>query len=108
MRFPKPCLDCNKITAGGTRCIDCQKKIDDLAAVRRNQIKRSTNQYGGSYKRRAALIRQTAIICWICGEGPRANDPWQADHVNPGENGDFAELRAAHGTCNRAKSNKKL
>lgn len=107
MKFRKPCLDCGALTAGGTRCEIHQKRIDDLAAVRRASVKKQTGQYSGSYRKRAALIRATALTCWICGEGPRVNDPWQADHVNPSEHGDTAELRAAHGSCNRQRSNNK-
>ncbi len=107
MKFRKPCLDCGALTAGGTRCEIHQKRIDDLAAVRRATVKKATGQYSGSYKKRAAIIRATALTCWICGEGARVNDPWQADHVNPSEHGETAELRAAHGSCNRQRSNKK-
>lgn len=106
MRFRKPCLDCGALTAGGTRCEIHQKKVEDLAAIRRATVKKATGQYSGSYKKRAEMVRNTAITCWICGEGPRANDPWQADHVNPSEHGNVAELRAAHGSCNRRRSNK--
>jgi 5-methylcytosine-specific restriction endonuclease McrA len=45
------------------------------------------------------------LVCWLCGEGARAGDPWEADHVIPAESGSTAELRAAHRTCNRKRSN---
>ena len=104
-RFPKPCLDCGQLTTGGNRCDDHQNLVKQLHEIKRANVKRATGQYSGSYRARAAQVRATAITCWICGEAARADDPWQADHVNPGENGDVAELRAAHGSCNRKRSN---
>ncbi len=104
-RFPKPCLDCGQLTTGGNRCATHENLVKQLHEVKRANVKRESGQYSGSYKRRAAEIRATALLCWICGEGARLTDPWQADHVQPGEDGDVAELRAAHGSCNRRRSN---
>lgn len=104
-KFPKPCLECGKLTSGGNRCDYHQNLVEQLHEAKRALVKKNSGQYSGSYKRRAAEVRQTALICWICGEGPRVNDPWQADHVNPAESGDVAELKAAHGSCNRRRSN---
>jgi hypothetical protein len=104
-RFFKPCLDCGVLTKNGNRCDDHQNLVRQLHEIKRANIKRMTGQYSGSYRARAAQVRATAISCWICGEGARVDDPWQADHVQPGENGDVAELRAAHGSCNRRRSN---
>jgi len=28
-------------------------------------------------------VRENTTVCWICGEGAREGDPWQADHVVP-------------------------
>jgi hypothetical protein len=40
-------------------------------------------------------------MCWLCGDGPRSNDPWAADHVYPG---DLASpLAPAHRSCNGAR-----
>jgi len=104
-RFPKPCIECGKLTSGGTRCDYHQNLVTQLHEIKRASVKKESGQYSGAYKRRAAMIRATAVVCWICGEGARANDPWQADHVLPSEHGDQAELRAAHATCNRKRSN---
>ena len=105
MRFPKPCLDCGQLTSGGNRCDYHQNLVAQLHEIKRATVKRESGQYSGSYKRRAALVRATALVCWICGEGARVNDSWQADHVIPADAGDQAELRPAHGSCNRKRSN---
>lgn len=77
----RPCLGCHRLIPTGSRCADC-----------------STNLYRGDYTGRARIVRQTAERCWLCGEGPRADDPWTADHVNPGD--PTSELKAAHRSCN--------
>ena len=107
-KFPIPCLDCGKLSIAGNRCPDCAKRVSDLHEVKRASTKKVTGQYSGAYKRKAAEVRKNAIQCWICGDSARANDPWQADHVNPGQNGDDAVLLAAHASCNRKRGNKSL
>lgn len=106
MRFKKPCIECGVLTNGGTRCDYHQNLVEKLHEIKRAEVKRKSGQYSGSYKRRAAEVRASALVCWLCGEGARAGDPWQADHVVPAESGQIAELRAAHATCNRRRSNK--
>jgi 5-methylcytosine-specific restriction endonuclease McrA len=57
----------------------------------------------GSYTRAAAQVRAGAIICHLCGEGPRPNDPWVADHLLPrmfGGSDDISNLAPAHQLCN--------
>lgn len=107
-RFPKPCLDCGALTSVGNRCATHQQVINDLHEVRRSSVKKATGQYSGDYRKRAEWIRQTAIVCHICGDGARFDDPWEADHINPGEDGSVAELRAAHRSCNQKRGNKPL
>jgi hypothetical protein len=104
-RFPKPCLDCGQLTTGGNRCQVHQNLVNQIHEVKRATVKKASGQYSGSYKRRAAQVRATAVVCWLCGEGARVDDPWQADHVVPAESGSVAELRAAHASCNRRRSN---
>ena len=105
-KFPIPCLDCGKLSLAGNRCETCTKRVADLHEIKRAAVKRDTKQYSGAYRKKAADVRKNAIQCWICGEGARLDDPWQADHVNPGENGDDAVLMAAHASCNRKRGNK--
>jgi hypothetical protein len=105
-RFPKPCLDCGVLTSGGSRCETHQRRVDDLAEMRRALIKKTLNTYGGDYKRRAKQVRETAVVCHLCGEGARVGDPWQADHLVAGDAN--SPLAAAHGSCNRRRGNSPL
>ena len=105
-RFRKPCLDCGELTDGGNRCEVHQRRIDELAEMRRALIKKTLNTYGGDYKRRAKQVSETAVVCHLCGEGARVGDPWQADHLVAGDSS--SPLAAAHGSCNRRRGNKPL
>lgn len=109
-KFPKPCLDCGQLTQPGyTRCPTHQARIDQLNELRRQQVKAATKQYSGDYKRLAKIIRQTAQLCHICGEGTRYNDPWEADHLNPSTPvTTLADLAPAHRSCNQQRGNKPL
>jgi hypothetical protein len=69
--------------------------------ARRNKQR---THYRGDYPQRAATVRANATVCWLCGEGPRTGDPWQADHVTPGSPN--SELRAAHESCNARRGNR--
>ena len=60
----------------------------------------------GSYGRNAAKVRAAATVCALCGEGPRANDPWVADHIVPriaGGTDDLSNLLPGHRWCNARK-----
>ena len=106
MKFPKPCLDCGTLSLGN-RCPTHQQAVEDRHNIRRAIIKQTTGQYSGNYQRLAKIIRQTTIICAICGDGARHNDPWQADHKDPSTPVDnLDQLQGVHASCNRAKSNK--
>lgn len=105
-RFRKPCLDCGELTDGGNRCEVHQRRVDELAEMRRALIKKTLNTYGGDYKRRAKQVRDSAVVCHLCGEGARVGDPWQADHLVAGDVN--SPLAAAHGSCNRRRGNKPL
>lgn len=93
----RPCLSCG-VPSARTRCPRCQQQyeLSRYANGRRDH-------YAGDYRKRAAQVRATAWRCWICGGRSRAGDPWQADHVVPGDR--QSELRPAHRSCNinRAK-----
>ena len=99
MSLPKPCLTCGTLTAGLGRCEPCR-----LAEGRRaDGMRPKREHYAGKYQAEAKRVRDTARICWLCGQGPRDADPWQADHVEPGQVG--SPLLPAHRSCNIRRSN---
>ena len=102
----KPCLDCGQ-PADGNRCPEHQlantRKREQARAGTRN---RSYDR--GDYRRRAALVRAGASRCYLCGEGSKPDDPWQADHLIPIQKNGGGEgpLLAAHRSCNISRANK--
>ena len=88
-KIRRPCLNCGSLTSKTTRCDTCQQHHDQL--------------YNSDYRREAKRIRDTATECWLCGHGPKADDPWQADHVVAGDS--RSPLRAAHRSCNIRRGN---
>ena len=107
-RFPKPCLDCGVLTKGSNRCDEHENLVQKLHNAKRDLVKKQTGQYSGSYRARAKLVRETALVCHLCGDGARADDSWVADHANPAEFGDTALLLPAHKSCNERRGNKPL
>jgi hypothetical protein len=106
--FPKPCLDCGELTSGSNRCVEHQNLVDNLHNAKRAAVKKQTGQYSGDYRKRAKLVRETALVCHLCNRGSRFSDSWVADHANPGEAGDNALLLPAHKSCNEKRGNKPL
>ena len=93
----RPCLDCGLITDRTTRCSSCSS-LRNIARHRRR------THYQGDYRQQAAQVRANATVCWLCGEGPREGDPWQADHVLPATVG--SPLAPAHRSCNASRGNR--
>lgn len=107
-RFPKPCLDCGVLTTGGNRCDEHETIVKQLHNIKRAAVKKATGQYSGSYRARAKVVRDTALVCHICGDGARVDDSWVADHAIPASPGDSALLLPAHKSCNAKRGNKPL
>ena len=103
MKFKKPCLDCGALSYN-SRCDIHTRRIAQLKDVRRAEHKKTL--YNKDYKNAARTVRETAIVCHLCGDGARANDPWQADHLNAGD--PQSPLAAAHRSCNASRGNKPL
>ena len=97
--IPKPCIDCGQLTPA-TRCPTCQRTRERT----RSAARPPRPHYAGNYDKRAKAIRDTATSCWICGQGPQPGNPWQADHINPGD--PHSPLAAAHRSCNITRSNR--
>lgn len=98
MPLPRPCLDCGKLGTE-SRCDECRKAAERI----RSRERGTRPHYAGDYRRRAALVRENASLCWICGDATRPGDPWQADHVIPGD--PTSPLAAAHRSCNIKREN---
>jgi len=103
----RPCLDCG-VPTENSRCLSCGSRFESVRNARETVLRSAglrahRHQYSGEYRRRAAEVRANASVCWLCGEGWRRDDPWQADHVIPGNS--YSELRAAHRSCNVKRAN---
>jgi len=106
-RFPKPCLVCGALTQGLSYCTTHQEEKDKLNALRLQEYKkRKPNIYDYDYRKRAKVVRETAIICHLCSEPARFNDPFEADHLLAGDKS--SPLAAAHRSCNQKRGNKPL
>ena len=106
-RFAIPCVTCGVLTRlDGTRCDTHQKEYDADRELRRALVKKATGQYSGDYKKRAKAVRDNAVVCHICGLGAIPNNPWEADHLIPGD--PDSPLAAAHRKCNLRRGNKPL
>ena len=105
----RPCLDCGRPTEG-SRCaehVTAHERRRDLEATRRRRGQGGRPQYGGAHRKEGGRVRAQARECWICGAGPRDNDPWQADHIIPvaAKQGGGGGLAAAHRSCNIGRAN---
>lgn len=97
--FPMPCLDCGTLVRGSNRCPE-HKAINEI----KRQRKKNRGHYRGDYGKRSKFVRDNAEVCWLCGDGYRADDPWTADHYYPGE--PDSPLLPAHRSCNSRRGNK--
>lgn len=100
MPIKRPCLNCRTLTSNATRCTNCQTLWNQ------QHPKPERLHYKGDYRKRAKQIRDTAIACWICGEGKKPNDPFTADHLIPADIN--SPLAAAHRSCNSRRQNKPI
>lgn len=105
-KFKVPCLECGVLTSGRNRCPQHQAIMDARHEAKRSEVKRNTGQYSGEYRKRAKQVRETAVACHLCGKGAIMNDPWEADHLIPGD--PYSPLAAAHRSCNQKRGNKAL
>lgn len=104
----RPCLTCQTLTTNGSRCTNCE-------TLRRRRYERTRppkpqagHHKDPRYRRLSATLRtqwnaDPYTTCWLCGEGRRAGDPWQADHVIPGDLN--SPLQPAHRSCNSRRGN---
>jgi hypothetical protein len=99
--FNRPCLDCGVLTNKSNRCelhqAQYQARLDAKKIGKREH-------YKGDYAKRAKIVRDSAVQCWICKEGYRAHDPWTADHYYAGD--PSSPLLPAHRSCNSRRGNR--
>jgi hypothetical protein len=106
----RPCLDCGHPT-NAERCEPCATRFN-RGRYAQQTVARKTNggrpQYGAGWTAYSKQVRATATRCWICGNGPNPNDPWQADHIQPvsQRGGGTGAAAPAHRSCNIARANK--
>ena len=99
----RPCLDCQTLTTNGSRCEPCTHRRRQQHDRNRPPRKQRGHHSDPTYRRTSAQLRQQwnddpFTVCWLCGEGARLGDPWQADHVIPGNLN--SPLQPAHRSCN--------
>jgi hypothetical protein len=108
--FPKPCIECGRLSLGDTRCEEHRLERIRIREALRDNRQRSPKpyraHYTGDYAKRARQVRQNARYCSLCGDGPRHNDPWTADHVRAGD--PTSPLMPAHRSCNSRRGNKPI
>jgi hypothetical protein len=81
-----------------------ERQRQRTASIRRSNGEGANRPYTAEYRKAAAEVRASTVACWLCGEGWRADDPWQADHVTPGN--PESVLLGAHRSCNIGRANK--
>jgi hypothetical protein len=106
MPFPRPCSTCGVLTRGANKCDKHMAEMMAVVEAKRRLRKLNSGQYSGDYKARAKQVRETAVVCHICKQGFRLGDPWQADHLFPGE--PDSPLASAHRSCNARRGSKPL
>ena len=109
-RFPKPCLDCKKLTAGDSRCQSCEQTFyNSPHQVQRREARaqHKASLYDRNYANRRKEIKATATVCYLCLKPYTLTDPLETDHLYP-KLGNESPLLPAHRTCNNKKSNRAL
>ena len=103
----RPCMDCQTLIPNKQiRCDACAETKQARNTLRERMRVRERPHYEGNYRKRAAAVRASAEVCWICNEPARPNDPWQADHVIPRDTDPETLLLPVHRSCNIYRSAK--
>jgi hypothetical protein len=105
MRFNKPCITCGELTPN-QYCPPHQAAINQARENNPARLAKKRELYGNGYARRAKAIRVGATTCHLCGQGAKLNDPFEADHLIPGD--PTSPLAPAHRSCNQSRGNKPL
>jgi len=105
MKFPKPCITCG-VLSPNQYCPEHQATLNRARENNPARLEKKKELYNARYKSLSKRIREGAVTCHLCGEGYRATDPWQADHLIAGDS--TSPLAAAHRSCNAKRGNKPL
>lgn len=105
-QFNRPCIMCGTLTREGSYCPDHKSVRQPPVEQQVARAEKKAKLYDSSYRKRAKAIRESAQACHICGRGSIQNDPWQADHLLPGD--PQSPLAPAHRSCNASRGNKEL
>ena len=106
MSFMRPCMKCGTLTRGSNYC-DEHRRVDirSEAKLAERAVKKKFF-YNTEYRKAAEAVRDNAVMCHICGKPAKANDPWQADHLIPGD--PLSPLAPAHRSCNASRGNRPI
>lgn len=107
MRFPKPCTVCGELspeTLCPTHRAEKNRRIQQTRDNNPNRIARKKELYNPTYRRISKAIREAGGVCHLCGKGALPGDPWQTDHIEPGNPN--SPLALAHRSCNASRGNK--
>jgi 5-methylcytosine-specific restriction protein A len=107
-RLHRPCLDCGATVRGKSRCIDCQRRVDNIKSSRRPDLHNDAKE---RERRRRAVADHRAIVGDWCpgwaGRPAHQSADLTADHVREvrlgGQHGGRLVVRCR--SCNAAKAN---
>jgi hypothetical protein len=111
MRFPRPCLKCQKLhTDPGDYCKVCRTAHERERERRRSQdpIRQARKKilYSSAYKAAREIIKANATHCHLCKEPFTDRSQITADHLIAGD--PASPLAPAHLRCNSARGNRPL
>ena len=106
MGFNRPCIVCGTLTREGSRCTDHKLPERRSQKSTEQRKEKKANLYNSRYRKLAKAVRDTAQYCHICQQPARPNDPWEADHLIPGDPN--SPLAAAHRSCNGRRGNRPI
>lgn len=104
MAFNKPCLICGTLSKA-TLCPTHQAAKEKARNTPERQARKAA-LYNSSYRTLAKQVRANATQCHICKGGYIPHDPFEADHLIPGD--PYSPLAPAHRSCNQSRGNKAL
>lgn len=100
----RACLDCGQLTDNNSRCPGCTtRRARTYRTGRPTPPRHRPHHTDPNYRRISKQLRtewtaDPLTRCWLCGDHARLGDPWQADHVFPGQLD--SPLAPAHRSCN--------